>query len=551
MIIGKDISVKVNEAFFSHGVDILAAFIVLLAFHAFCPIVFESNDDAIMLMISSGSLTGAPDEHLIFTSAFIGQVLKLFYTIWPKIEWYTLHLFIAQAVSLAVVFHCFRLVKTGKVIVILKMLVVVIIAAYFIIKIQFTTTSFLLATAGHLMLLSKLKSDNLEKVHQLIVVILIVWSSLIRFDAALGAMLVASPFYLTFLKRRIFWKIGVFSVLLIIGLKFLDINYYRLDGRWVKYLEFNKTRAKIMPMDNPKAEYIDEWDIKKAISSHSVTVNEIIFFRALFLASENINTEVLKAVEEAINQENKSQIKFLERYKAALFNYYKELLLLALLSLYITMTFKYREAAFTFIFIFIAIALVVFMGQPKNRVIFGLFFVTYILLMAKVGAEKTINKSLNKFISLALAFLFLAVFGNRFVFNLKENKSKIFSTKKNMQCFITNTNKVFIVSGIELRYCNSDPWHFSKEIGRLPLIYPTWLNGSPLFDEHLRHRYNLEVGEQLEPLLEKLSVHMDVKTFLIGGRIDELDEYLLSKSIKLKKIKKNESCELYEFVRVQ
>ena len=55
-------------------VFVFNTFIVLLLY-AILPIGFESDDDAVMLMISSGVFSGTPDEHIVFSNFILRMKL--------------------------------------------------------------------------------------------------------------------------------------------------------------------------------------------------------------------------------------------------------------------------------------------------------------------------------------------------------------------------------------------------------------------------------------------------------------------------------------------
>ena len=65
---------------------------------------FETNDDVVMLMISSGAYSGTPDYHLVFINVIYGLLLKALYTIFPNMEWYTILFALLHIFSFSLIF---------------------------------------------------------------------------------------------------------------------------------------------------------------------------------------------------------------------------------------------------------------------------------------------------------------------------------------------------------------------------------------------------------------------------------------------------------------
>ena len=69
----------------------LGAWVAIFLFMSWAlSIRFETNDDVVMLMISSGAYSGTPDYHLVFINVIYGLLLKGLYFILPGLEWYTI-----------------------------------------------------------------------------------------------------------------------------------------------------------------------------------------------------------------------------------------------------------------------------------------------------------------------------------------------------------------------------------------------------------------------------------------------------------------------------
>lgn len=83
----------------------LGVWIVIFLFLAWAlSIRFESNDDVVMLMISSGAYSGTPDYHLVFINVIYGLLLKSLYFILPGLEWYTVLFCLLHIISFSLIF---------------------------------------------------------------------------------------------------------------------------------------------------------------------------------------------------------------------------------------------------------------------------------------------------------------------------------------------------------------------------------------------------------------------------------------------------------------
>lgn len=162
---------------------------------------FSTNDDSAMLLISSGSYTGTPDNHLVFINFIYGSILNVLYNVMPSIEWYTI-LFIAL--------NIFSLASLTTIIcklsynIIHRVFLVVLMISIFVYGstvLQFTLTAAITATAG--------LSLIYMRQYRFIGFFLVIVASLIRFEAAILIFLMASSLFLdqsitikTFLKQK-------------------------------------------------------------------------------------------------------------------------------------------------------------------------------------------------------------------------------------------------------------------------------------------------------------------------------------------------------------
>jgi hypothetical protein len=277
-------------------------FIAILTFLA--PIRFETNDDVIMLLISSGSLYGSPDEHLVFINILFGFVLKVMYSIVPKIECYTYLFLTLHAISFSIILHYVitrQLQTLSKTIMIGLVFFLETILVY---KLQFTTTSALITSSAVVMLIKQNK--------KLIFIgfLLLLIGFCIRPHACLLALLVSIPviFHANIKSPRKLVSLGLITLGLIISITAIDTIYYRSNIEWKKYSEYNSVRGQIN--DNPNFETLLPRDEKERINFlmiayfmmdpkvHTITgLNSIksrIVDKPLSLKIQNVSPQLIK-----------------------------------------------------------------------------------------------------------------------------------------------------------------------------------------------------------------------------------------------------------------
>lgn len=215
------------------------------------PIRFETNDDVVMLMISSGVYSGTPDFHLVFINVVYGFLVKSLYTIMPGLEWYTILFCLLHIISFSLVFWVYskRITKAfGQVLLLLLLLV---LQSRFIIGLQFTTTAAIIACAG---LSLYFERGKLIKVWGLVLFLI---GSLIRFEAAMLCLGVFAPVMMFPLSGRIrskrqFLQTGLillFILILPVTAQIFNRQVYTQDLEWRYYFKYNRVRGALN--DNP------------------------------------------------------------------------------------------------------------------------------------------------------------------------------------------------------------------------------------------------------------------------------------------------------------
>lgn len=203
--------------------------------------LYQTSDDPLMRHIASGTLVvSQPDTHLLFSHSFIGFILSSLYKCSSRIDWYTLYL----VLSLTVAFWCYSsslfenaLARTTKTMMALAVAAVYVFAFQYL---QFTTVALLCCFSGVLAYRQQGSYWALA---------LVVWSSMIRFEAFLIGLSIAVCFSLvdSFIQKRRLTNNKKLSVLgltalLAIGLQFLD---GKRDPEWDDFRQSNKAAFSI------------------------------------------------------------------------------------------------------------------------------------------------------------------------------------------------------------------------------------------------------------------------------------------------------------------
>ena len=228
--------------------------VVIVLFVYLFPIRFESNDDAMMLLIGSGVYSGVPDPHLVFINYLYGALVSFLYTYLPYIEWYTTLFILIHIVSFSII--VWKIINTETPIIrkIIYILLFLSIEIWFLKYLQFTTTSAICALSGIILFIGD------KKYQKILALLLFILASLIRFESAFLVLITCLPIGVSYFvkqcKTKSYFSIICLSLFFILPIvtKSIDSNIYNDDSEWKKYKEYNDYRGRIN--DNPNAQYL-------------------------------------------------------------------------------------------------------------------------------------------------------------------------------------------------------------------------------------------------------------------------------------------------------
>jgi hypothetical protein len=258
---------------------------------------FDTNDDVVINMIVAGEGFGLePDEHMVFTHVWIGQLLKEAYTHFPDLPWYAGYLLIVQAAANVVLLYC--TIESGFTWLRLRLYLLYFITAglFFIHNLQFTSTAFMAGQTGILLLLlSALRSDRGQshmRVYRPIAaaLALLILASLVRrevFYPLVVLGLVTCGLYGIFTVRRAANLVrsgAVLATALLVAVFSWRANdaYYNADLGWKDFYAYNRLRVKFN--DEAWVSYSER--TAKAFSEVGWSENDMAMLRAWFYDDE-------------------------------------------------------------------------------------------------------------------------------------------------------------------------------------------------------------------------------------------------------------------------
>lgn len=210
---------------------------------------YPINDDILMSMVASGvGFLDVPDDHLIYTHFWIGQLLNHLYIMAPAIPWYGLYLIGSQVIAITAIMFVvennyssdFSLIPVG---------IILAISFYPLFLIQFTVTATLVGTAGVVLTLYALDHFRVKRIrliYGLGAITFFAYSSMIRTQSAELALLILSLILLIkFFRHRDFKKflihasIPVLAIIVVSLLQWINLAHYQSDQWKAVYPHIN------------------------------------------------------------------------------------------------------------------------------------------------------------------------------------------------------------------------------------------------------------------------------------------------------------------------
>lgn len=236
-----------NRRLSARTAAILTMAVLAFFFAVFTP-AYETNDDGLMNYISAGSLTGKPSEFSLFSNFLFSGLLKFFYQTTSLVNWYPLVLYLAQILSILSILQVLQKKDVRLAGLLMFWSLLMVFEYNFLLKLQFTSTAFVVCAAGLLNLM--LYTDQRDRRYFIRSMGFFILGSLIRFDAFIGTLIIgAVPLAFTFIPLRKF-KLKGYHLLLLLPfcLNYVNKKYYSAHDS--AYLQYQQTAHALLDYNN-------------------------------------------------------------------------------------------------------------------------------------------------------------------------------------------------------------------------------------------------------------------------------------------------------------
>lgn len=472
--------------------------IIFVVIAILLPIRFETNDDTVMLLISSGAYSGVPDAHLVFINYIYGFLLSSLYTIYSGIEWYTILFAVIHIISLSIL--SWRIFKSDldKIYKILLLILFYSLEVYCVSALQFTTTAAICALSGLILFVS------VSKPYQFILSIFLFFiAALIRFEAAFLVLLIFIP---VLVYRGIIYSDGIkkylilFMLLIILPIlgKQIDIFIYNQDPKWKEYKEYNLIRGKIN--DNLNVIKVDDLPNGIIESDYWLLLN-------FFQDTKVLNLEKIQNI-----QSKMAGVSFEDKFYSVVFNLWQyKYYVLAICIICFFLFFELRRKEKYILIISLSLLLFSFVyasigGTLKGRVFISSLFafigvLTFVL--ENISREKQKKKNVKLlFISLLSILTLLFAYDAKIWYGraLSRHKS-LYSQQENLSEYINNSQLGYLVpykGSIKMELYS--PFQITNSFTKYNCKFLGWLSKIP---------FNEGILESYEDLINKNEIVVD------------------------------------------
>ncbi|MEM7720774.1 MAG: hypothetical protein AAF376_00225 [Pseudomonadota bacterium] len=256
------------------------------------PLAFAENDDSAMMMLSSGAYDGTPSPYLVFINYYFGVFLVALYSFTGAIPWYPVVFLAALSLSVGLLVGRFWSRRLHFNFVELALLTLLcLFLTVLTVQMQFTTVAGVSLSIGIWSVLS-----GPGPAARVAGAVLVVLAFLLRFEAAVLAVMITTPFLLSN-----FWQDSRFrSRHILLGFVLLGSLVAHFASQQAyrdvapDYFEFNTLRGDIN--DNPNA------DLTPTELPRGVTEIEYELLRGFFADLGSTPLNELRALHAAVEE---------------------------------------------------------------------------------------------------------------------------------------------------------------------------------------------------------------------------------------------------------
>lgn len=187
---------------------------------------FETNDDALMMHISSGSLSGLGSPFLVYSHYYLCKLLVWLYGSFPGVNFYPLFLFFSHWVALTSLLY-FCLQSPGKNTLHFCLFFLLPVETLLLCNLQFTSTAIMVAFGGVMLMINAVRQRS--TIHLLLSALLLTLGAMIRWESFLLAAAVGIfPIALEFYRKR--WRtllvVIPFFVVIVVVIRHAHLKAY-------------------------------------------------------------------------------------------------------------------------------------------------------------------------------------------------------------------------------------------------------------------------------------------------------------------------------------
>ena len=499
---------------------------------------YSNNDDTAMAQVASGGFTGKPSQYLIVINVVIGWILRGLYTFAPTIPWYAL--LIMMSVGFASTTLCniiFRRISShefsssySQKILTTCLLSPIIYYTYANIQtLNYSSTAFFCSVCGILGMILSINNDDKIKIAQpmLIAIIGFLW----RDTAFLSVVILTTPvvlFSLTSNNWRKYFKSFSLLGLAVSVIFYVDRFSYRLNSRWVEYLNYDKARGALHGNKTFTSIFQSESGYANLLNVSGFSPSQLDLFVGWFI---NMKAMPLRGVEAMVALTG-GEIGVLDsRLHQPLFSSFLQIVLLGL-SLSATFMYFFEIRGFRAFGAFsttAALLAAMFAVLDSNirlppyvrqGLTFGLIASTVTVLLLTIHKDRPVPRlvKFDSIISSSLAFLLLTfgigLYQNNFAASNSTIKSAQRDFSESANRFAGSVSTPTLGSNFPISLGRENPFG-SFKLTSLNLIPMGWMINSPLTEERMRY-FRLTENIDQAILDGKLSITFGDETETLG-----------------------------------
>lgn len=391
----KELFAKYAKNFKVLGIIFLGNLLLMLYCILFLNPVSSSNDD-FFLGIIAGNGFGSNSSFLIYTSTFYGYFLKVWYTLFPNVNWYILFSYFFLLISVSIVEYILVIkYKTSGVL--LSIFFSVGFSHYFYVVFQYTKVASLLTLAGFFILLYWLDEvhDSAAKrnLKYLLSTLFLFAGSLIRLQpffmvCVFGFGLWVLKFLQAFKEKECkkFFRYFVYPLVpifgFVLGFSFFEEKIWDASTEELCYFqEYNQVRTQLVDYEIP--DYQTHLEEYQALQLSGNDIENLK--RWCFADSDKFPLEVLKEIA-SMNHNNHFSLREFLKYicdNIMTHTIWKLCVILTLCCLLLTKRKNYGQLLYPHLAFFFVLFYLHYIGRITEWVINSLW-ITYLLAVIAV-----------------------------------------------------------------------------------------------------------------------------------------------------------------------